>query len=58
MKPASKQVFYMKFTIEQRNGIIVYILYMQIYNIYKYTIFINIFISSLNRLTLCRGEGV
>ena len=47
MKPGSKQIFYMKFTFVQSNGIILYILYMQIWNTFKYVTFINMFIFSL-----------
>ena len=47
MKPGSKQKFYMKFTFVQSNGIILYILYMQIWNIFQYVTFINMFIFSL-----------
>ena len=45
MKPGSKQIFYMKFTFVQSNGIILYIL--QIWNIFKYVTFMNMFIFSL-----------
>ena len=31
---------------------------MQTCNIYKYVTFINMFIFSLNRLTVCRSEGI
>ena len=56
MKPGSEQIFYIKFYLcTQSSNHIVYLVYA---NIYKYVTFINMLIFSLNRLTVCRSEGV